>query len=114
GEGARRRGPIPASKRGGLVGGVAGRAVRELRGRGWERGGGGRGLMRPPPFAGRRPVFVGDDVTDASVFAVLPEFGGVGFSVGRMFAGTAHCFSVPHDVRNWLAQISRLEAVATS
>ena len=46
-------------------------------------------------------------------FAVLPEFDGVGFSVGRTFPGVTGCFAAPRDVRKWLAQISRLEAVAT-
>jgi trehalose 6-phosphate phosphatase len=93
---------------------LLGKAVIEIKRRGFEKGTGVRELMQHRPFAGRRPIFVGDDVTDASVFAVLPEFGGIGFSVGRMFAGAAHCFTAPTDVRRWLARISGLEAVATS
>ena len=31
------------------------------------------------------PVFIGDDVTDEEVFAVMPELGGKGFSVGRIY-----------------------------
>ena len=42
-----------------------------------------RELMRYPPFAGRHPIFIGDDVTDESVFAIMPEFDGLAFSVGR-------------------------------
>lgn len=105
---------IYASQPSGLLDVLPGKAVIEIKRRGFEKGTGVRELTRHPPFAGRRPVFVGDDITDASVFAVLPEFGGIGFSVGRMFAGAAHCFSAPRDVRKWLEQISRLEAVATS
>ena len=92
---------------------LPGKAVIEIKRIGFEKGAAVRELMCHPPFAGRRPLFVGDDVTDASVFAVLPEFDGVGFSVGRMFPGVAGCFPAPRDVRKWLAQISRLEAVAT-
>ena len=62
---------------------------------------------RHPPFAGRRPVFIGDDTTDETVFAVLPEWNGVGFSVGRKFAGATGCFATPHHVRNWLSKISK-------
>jgi trehalose 6-phosphate phosphatase len=91
---------------------LPGKAVIEIKRRGFEKGMAVRELMRHPPFAGRRPIFVGDDVTDASVFAMLPEFDGVGFSVGRMFPGVAGCFAAPRDVRKWLAQISRIEAVA--
>ena len=92
---------------------LPGKAVIEIKRRGFEKATGVRALMRHPPFAGRRPLFVGDDVTDESVFAVLPEIGGVGFSVGRIFPGAAGCFDSPRDVRSWLDRISRLEAAAT-
>jgi trehalose 6-phosphate phosphatase len=97
----------------GMLDVLPGKAVIEIKRIGFEKGAAVRELMRHPPFAGRRALFVGDDVTDASVFAVLPEFGGVGFSVGRLFPEVAGCFPAPRDVRKWLAQISRLEAVAT-
>jgi trehalose 6-phosphate phosphatase len=34
-------------------------------------------LMKSPAFAHRTPVFVGDDITDESVFAGLPGLGGL-------------------------------------
>jgi trehalose 6-phosphate phosphatase len=43
-------------------------------------------LMKSAPFAQRIPLFVGDDVTDESVFAVMPALGGFGYSVGREVA----------------------------
>ncbi|WP_305805731.1 trehalose-phosphatase [Stenotrophomonas sp. YIM B06876] len=39
-------------------------------------------LMRQPPFAGRRPVFAGDDLTDESGFAAATHHGGWGVLVG--------------------------------
>jgi trehalose 6-phosphate phosphatase len=62
-----------------------------------------RDLMREPPFAARRPVFVGDDVTDEDVFAALPEFDGYGISVGRAIPGAQFSFPRAGDVREWLA-----------
>jgi len=59
-------------------------------------------VMRQAPFAGRMPVFIGDDVTDESVFAVLPDLGGKGFSVGRKFDALAGIFDSPEDVRRAL------------
>jgi trehalose 6-phosphate phosphatase len=70
------------------------------------KGDGVRELMRHPPFAGRMPVFVGDDVTDESVFAVLPGLGGKGFSVGRHFAGLAGIFHSPIEVREALRRLA--------
>ena len=51
-----------------------------------------RELMQHEPFKGRRPIFIGDDVTDEAAFAVMPEFDGVGFSVGREVQGIAGMF----------------------
>jgi trehalose 6-phosphate phosphatase len=64
-----------------------------------------RELMRHEPFKGRRPIFIGDDVTDEAAFAVLPEFDGIGFSVGREMQGIAGMFEQPSDVRRWIAEM---------
>jgi len=48
------------------------------------------------------PVFIGDDVTDESVFEVLPEIGGKGFSVSRYFPGLTGTFKNPAQVRSAL------------
>ncbi|MBX6424765.1 MAG: trehalose-phosphatase [Variibacter sp.] len=81
---------------------LPGKAVFEIKPRGFNKGVAIRELMRHPPFKGRRPIFVGDDVTDESAFAVLPEFGGMGFSVGRELAGAQGFFATPREVRRWL------------
>jgi trehalose 6-phosphate phosphatase len=64
-----------------------------------------RELMRYPPFNRRHPIFIGDDVTDEPVFGVIPDFGGLGFSVGRTVPGVDGYFERPEDVRAWLARI---------
>ena len=38
--------------------------------------------MNEPPFAGRRPVFVGDDLTDESAFVAVSQTNGYGVIVG--------------------------------
>ena len=63
---------------------LPGKAVIEIKAVGFNKGSAVRELMRQPPFAGRRPIFIGDDRTDETAFAVMPEFDGIGFSVGRM------------------------------
>jgi trehalose 6-phosphate phosphatase len=62
--------------------------------------------MTHAPFRGRRPVFIGDDVTDDYVFAVLPVFDGLGFSVARTVDGLAGSFDNPGGVRRWLARLA--------
>ncbi len=64
-----------------------------------------RELMNYPPFADRHPIFIGDDTTDEPVFGVIPDFGGLGFSVGRIVPGVSGHFDTPEDVRAWLARI---------
>jgi len=86
---------------------LPGKAVVEIKKSGFNKGTALRDLMAHPPFAGRKPIFVGDDVTDETAFAVVPEFDGMAISVGRMVPGVAHRFETPSDVRRWLERIAR-------
>ena len=62
-------------------------------------------FMVEPPFAGRRPVFVGDDVTDEDGFRAVRRMGGVAVVVGGR-PGTAAQFALADvaAVQEWLAQ----------
>lgn len=53
-------------------------------------------LMEIPPFQGRRPVFVGDDVTDEDGIEIAAALGGFGLRVADDFDGS------PANVRAWL------------
>jgi trehalose 6-phosphate phosphatase len=64
-------------------------------------------LMTHEPFRGRRPIFIGDDVTDEAVFAIMPDLHGLAFSVGRRATGVSDHFDEPRDVREWLARLLR-------
>jgi trehalose 6-phosphate phosphatase len=70
--------------------------------------------MMLQPFAGRRPLFIGDDVTDLPVFDIMPDYGGISISVGRKVVGVKTCMERPADVRHWLDRLSREDAVAAS
>ena len=82
---------------------MPGKCVCEIKQTGFSKASGVVELMRHNPFKGRRPVFIGDDITDESVFAIMPDFGGLAFSVGRRATGVADHFDEPREVREWLA-----------
>jgi trehalose 6-phosphate phosphatase len=85
---------------------LLGKALFEVKRPGISKGEAVGRLMAGAPFAGRRPVFVGDDVTDESVFAQLPALGGMGFAVGRPFDGIAGIFGSPAELRRALAALA--------
>ena len=84
---------------------MPGKCVCEIKHAGFNKASGVIELMSHAPFKGRRPIFIGDDVTDESVFAIMPGFGGLAFSVGRRAMGVADHFDEPRDVREWLARL---------
>ena len=84
---------------------LPGKAVCEIKHSGFTKATGVRELMTHEPFRGRRPFFIGDDVTDESVFAIMPDLEGLAFSVGRRARGVAGHFDAPSDVREFLAHL---------
>jgi trehalose 6-phosphate phosphatase len=88
-----------------------GKFVVEIKHEGFSKATAVRALMQQEPFAGRRPIFLGDDVTDESVFAIMGDIDGIAYSVGRKAQGVAGHFDSPHDVRQWLERMTKDEAV---
>jgi len=85
---------------------LTGKCVVEIKPRGINKGSALRRLMNFRPFAGRIPIFAGDDRTDEDVFDILPQFGGTGVSVGRRMAGADFMVDQPRDIRHWLAHLA--------
>lgn len=81
---------------------LLGKAMFEVKRPGVNKGAAVRALMTEGQFSGRVPVFLGDDVTDESVFEILPSLGGKGFGVGRHFPQIAGIFPSAEDVRRAL------------
>jgi trehalose 6-phosphate phosphatase len=82
------------------------RCAIELKAPGFEKGGAIAAFLSRPPFRGRTPVFVCDDATDESGFAVVVARGGCAYSVGRRRPGATGVFAKPRAVRDWLAEFA--------
>ncbi|MFZ5877525.1 MAG: trehalose-phosphatase [Nitrospirota bacterium] len=86
---------------------VRGKAVLELRPPGhWHKGAAVRWLTERPAFAGRTPVYVGDDATDEDAFRAIRR-DGIGVLVGPPRRSAArYCLPDPDHVRglieHWL------------
>ena len=59
-----------------------GKMVLEAKPAATDKGGAIAAFMQESPFAGRRPVFAGDDTTDEAGFAYVQQVGGQGVKVG--------------------------------
>jgi trehalose 6-phosphate phosphatase len=58
-------------------------------------------FMAEPPFAGRLPIFIGDDQTDRSAFEAVARLNGIGIAVGSHVAAP-WWLPDPAAVRAWL------------
>src|SRR5260370_31299530 len=90
---------------------LPGKQVCEIKHSGFNKATGVLELMTHEPFRGRRPIFIGDDVTDETVFAIMPDLDGLAFSVGRPPQAVADHFAKPLDVP---ATLAHLPPTATS
>jgi trehalose 6-phosphate phosphatase len=84
---------------------LAGKMVFEVKPQGADKGSALRTFMAQAPFAGRRPVFVGDDVTDEYGFTAANEMGGLSVLVGPM-RDTAATYRLEdiEECWSWLAR----------
>ena len=75
---------------------MQGHMLWEVRPRGADKGHAVERIMRQPPFLGRLPLFIGDDVTDEDGIRVALAMGGIGLRVRDAFGD-------PAGVRTWLS-----------
>jgi trehalose 6-phosphate phosphatase len=89
---------------GGALKAIDGKMVVELMSRSAGKGQAIAAFLAEPPFRGRVPVFVGDDVGDEEGFAVVDRLGGISIRVGAGPTGARHRLANVGDVLAWLAQ----------
>jgi len=85
---------------------IGGKCVFEARPCNVNKGQALRALMRLPPFAGRRPLYVGDDTTDEDGIRAAQSLGGIGIKVGEGSSDATLRLESPAAVRAWLAGIT--------
>src|SRR5208282_41318 len=84
-----------------------GNMMLEIKPRGFNKGGAVKAFLKEPPFSGRTPVYVGDDLTDIDGFKVVDDQGGISIAVGDRVSGQYH-LDGPEAVRMWLKGIAGL------
>jgi trehalose 6-phosphate phosphatase len=95
---------------------LVGRKVVELQPRGADKGRAIEAFLAEPPFAGRRPVFAGDDATDEQGFAAVNARGGLSLRIvdeetrRRPRSAARHSLSGVDTFHCWLGAVAqRLE-----
>lgn len=85
-----------------------GKQLVELRPSGRDKGDALAAFMGGDAFAGRRPLAIGDDVTDEAMFAMANRLGGLSVRVGRNEGRSLAKRSVasPSEVRAWIGKVS--------
>jgi trehalose 6-phosphate phosphatase len=84
-----------------------GNMVLEIKPRGFTKATAIKAFMAEPPFSGRTPVFVGDDLTDQDGFQMIEDQGGISIAVGDRVRAQFHLEN-PAAVRSWLHSIAAL------
>jgi trehalose 6-phosphate phosphatase len=85
-----------------------GKCVFEIRPAAWTKGRAIADFMSEAPFKGRKPVFVGDDVSDEAGFAAVNALQGISIRVGQMSGAQTAASRGIRDVRHvhrWLEAV---------
>jgi trehalose 6-phosphate phosphatase len=82
---------------------LRGKCVVEVKPMGVNKGRAIAAFMAEAPFAGRVPLFAGDDTTDEAGFLLVQSQGGQGLKVGDGPTAALHRCGSPAQLRAWLA-----------
>ena len=79
-----------------------GKRVAEIKPAGVDKGSAIAAYLAEPPFRGRRPVFIGDDLNDEHGFAAVNKLGGISIKVGAGRSCARYRLRDVAAVRRWL------------
>ena len=82
---------------------MRGKMVAEAKPGGASKGRAIEDFLGEAPFAGRTPVFIGDDVTDEAGFIAVQRLGGIGIKVGPGASAAQHRLADPSALHRELA-----------
>ncbi|CAG4883746.1 Trehalose-phosphate phosphatase [Georgfuchsia toluolica] len=89
-----------------------GKKVLEIKPAGINKGTAIAEFMIHPPFMGRIPVFIGDDLTDEHGFEVVNTLGGFAVKVGRGRTRAKYRLKDVNAVRTWLRNLPSLKGIS--
>jgi trehalose 6-phosphate phosphatase len=84
---------------------IAGKCVFEARPRGFDKGTAVRAFMAEAPFAGRMPIFAGDDRTDEDGMAAALALGGSAIKIGSGNSIAPTRLDDPAALHDWLGRV---------
>ena len=87
---------------------LRGKMVAEAKPGGASKGQAIEDFLQERPFSGRRPVFIGDDVTDEAGFLTVQRLGGIGIKVGDGASVAAGRLADPPALRRELEALVAL------
>lgn len=102
-----------AGESAGLLSLQRGKMLVELRPAGRHKGTAIGEFLDEPPFQGRAPVFIGDDLTDEHGFRVVNARGGLSIKVGEGPSVAAARLPDVDAVRAWLARLAAADEGST-
>jgi trehalose 6-phosphate phosphatase len=91
-----------------------GKAVAELVPASASKGGAIAWLMESPPYAGRKPVFIGDDITDEAGFEAVNAMGGMSIRIGGGDTRATHRIASPTALRAILLEAAESGSLTAS
>jgi trehalose 6-phosphate phosphatase len=90
---------------------IEGKRVYEVRPAGINKGRCVGAFMEEEPFAGRRPIFVGDDVPDEDAFRVVNARNGIAVKVGDGTTAAGYTIASPASLAAWFERMLDARAI---